>query len=365
MMIHLLNGIEAYMREKMSKLIGLLFATALITGIMMACGSNAPAANEASDSESTAKADSLITVGFSQLGAESDWRSANTESMLETFTEENGYQLLYKNGQQKQANQITAVRTFIQQEVDYIVLAPATEDDWESVLSEARDAHIPVIIVDRRVNASDKNLYSCWVGSDFELEAKKVTAWIDAYTKRKGIKPEDLHIVNIQGTIGSTAQIGRTRGLANAARDHGWDLMAEVSGDFTETKGREVMEALLNRFDNINVVYCENDNEAIGAIKALEDAGYKVGSDIMAGEIMVVSFDGVNETARSYAREGKICCIAECNPLHGPRVEALIKALENGEQPEKFNYVDEKIYSSIPDVESVTVGEETYIIELP
>ena len=219
--------------------------------------------------------------------------------------------------------------------------------------------------MDRRVNAADKNLYSCWVGSDFELEGKKMAAWIKAFTENKGIAAEDLHIVNIQGSIGSTAQIGRTRGLANAARENGWDLMAEVSGDFTETKGREVMGALLKRFSDINIVYCENDNEAIGAIDAIESAGKKAGSDIENGEIMVVSFDGVNEKALSYAREGKISCIAECNPLHGPRVEALIKTLEAGDTPDKFNYVDEKIYSSITEVKSITVDGKNYEIEAP
>ena len=217
--------------KRFFKLIPLLL---LIPAILAGCGSSIPSEN-AEEILETPKADDLVTVGFSQLGAESDWRSANTESMLGTFTEENGYDLVYKNGQQKQANQITAIRMFIQQEVDYIVLAPATEDGWDSVLSEARDANIPVIIVDRRVNAADKNLYSCWVGSDFELEGKKMAAWIKAFTENKGIAAEDLHIVNIQGSIGSTAQIGRTRGLANAARENGWDLMAEVSGDFTDT----------------------------------------------------------------------------------------------------------------------------------
>ncbi len=344
--------------KRFYRIIGLLILTlTVITG----CGGTAPKEQEIN--EEIPKADEYITVGFSQLGAESDWRSANTESMLSAFTEEEGYNLIYKNGQQKQANQITAIRTFIQQEGDYIVLAPATESGWETVLEEAREAEIPVILVDRRVNASDKNLYSCWVGSDFELEGQKMAAWIKAYTEGQGIAPEDLHIVNIQGSIGSTAQIGRTRGLANAARENGWDLCTEISGDFTETKGREVMAALLNRFDNINVVYCENDNMAIGAIDAIESAGGKVGSNIKRGEVMVVSFDGVNETALEYARNGKISCIAECNPLHGPRVRALIEALESGNHPEKFNYVDEKLFSSVKSVTEIQVGDVSYHVE--
>ena len=353
------------MNKMLKKLAGMLLLSTIVIGCGKSVVTGDMADSNVNTEENDTKADSLITVGFSQLGAESDWRSANTESMLGAFTQENGYDLVYKNGQQKQANQITAIRMFIQQEVDYIVLAPATEDGWDSVLSEARDANIPVIIVDRRVNAADKNLYSCWVGSDFELEGKKMAAWIKAFTENKGIAAEDLHIVNIQGSIGSTAQIGRTRGLANAARENGWDLMAEVSGDFTETKGREVMGALLKRFSDINIVYCENDNEAIGAIDAIESAGKKAGSDIENGEIMVVSFDGVNEKALSYAREGKISCIAECNPLHGPRVEALIKTLEAGNTPDKFNYVDEKIYSSITEVKSITVDGKNYEVEAP
>ena len=237
------------------------------------------------------------------------------------------------------------------------------ETGWDSVLYEAKEAGIPVIIVDRRVDVVDKNLYSCWVGSDFELEGKKVTAWLKAFTEKKGISPEDVHIVNIQGTIGSTAQIGRSRGLANAARENGWDILDEVSGDFTETRGREVMASFLRKYDNVNVVYCENDNEAIGAIEAIENAGRKVGTNITGGEIMVVSFDGVNQEAINYAKEGKIACIAECNPHHGPRVASLIEALNSGKTPDKFNYVSEKLYSSFDDVEYVTVDGISYLID--
>ena len=343
------------------KKIATLLTLLLLLPALAGCGSS----TIKEENTEEAPHENLITVGFSQLGAESDWRNTNTSSMLEAFTKENGYDLIYKNGQQKQANQITAVRMFIQQGVDYIVLAPATEAGWESVLAEARDADIPVILVDRRVDVADKSLYSCWVGSDFELEAKKMTEWLKNFTEVRNIGPEELHIVNIQGTSGSTAQIGRTRGLANACRENGWDLITEVDGDFTENKGREVMAAMLKGYDNINVVYCENDNMAIGAIDALESAGKKVGPNIKNGEIMVVSFDGVNELSREYCREGKISCIAECNPLHGPRVRALIEALERGETPDTFNYVDEKIYSSLNTVKSVTVDGITYDVEEP
>lgn len=266
--------------------------------------------------------------------------------MRAAFTEENGYKLVFDNGQQKQANQIKTIRTFIQQEVDYIVLAPVTETGWDTVLQEAKDAKIPVIIVDRMVDVEDSGLFTCWVGSNFELEGKKAAEWLRQYTEAKGLAPEDVHIVNIQGTIGASAQIGRSKGLTEAANSYGWDLMAEAPGDFTQAKGREVMEAFLEQYDNINVVYRENDNETFGAIEAIESAGRKAGSDIARGEIMVISFDGVDEDAIRYLTEGKITCIVECNPLHGPRVQALIETLEAGGQPEKLSYVDGEIFSA-------------------
>lgn len=304
--------------------------------------------------------DKNIVVGFSQLGAESDWRSANTESMKSTFTTENGYKLIFEDGQQKQSNQIMAIRTFIQQEVDYIVLAPVTETGWDTVLQEAKDAGIPVIIVDRMVDVSNDNLFTCWVGSDFGLEGEKAAEWINQYAAAKEIPSQDIYIVNIQGTIGASAQIGRTNGLAKAAKENGWNLLAEVPGDFTQAKGREVMESFLKQYDNINVVYCENDNEAFGAIEAIEAAGKKVGSNIAEGEIMVVSFDGVNKNAMGYIREDKISCIAECNPLHGPRVQAIIELLEEGKTPEKFSYVDEEMYVHDNTVTSVMIDSREY-----
>lgn len=333
----------------------------LICILVISCGKSAVEETPQTEVETPSE---YITVGFSQLGAESDWRSANTESMQTTFTVENGYKLILEDGQQKQANQITAIRTFIQQEVDYIVLAPVTETGWDTVLQEAKDADIPVIIVDRMVDVSDEDLFTCWVGSDFRLEGKKAAEWLNQYAKAEDIPPEDIHVVNIQGTIGSSAQIGRSRGLSDAAREYGWDLMAEVAGDFTQAKGKEVMEMLLRRYDNINVVYCENDNEACGAIEAIEAAGKRVGSDIKNGEIMVISFDGVKKEAMNYVLEDKISFIAECNPLHGPRVKAIIELLEAGTTFDKFSYVDEQIFSASEIVEEIVVDGEVYPVTI-
>ena len=299
-----------------------------------------------------AAADDAITVGFSQVGAESDWRTANTESMKSTFSEENGYELIFDDAQQKQENQLTAIRNFIQQEVDYILLAPVTETGWDTVLQEAKDADIPVIIVDRMVDVSDDSLYTTWIGTDSLLEGRKAAEWLNAYTTAKGIDAKDVNIVDIQGTIGSTAQIGRSKGLEEGVDNYGWNLLAQQSGEFTQAKGQEVMESMLKQYDNINVVYCENDNEAFGAIDAIEAAGKTVGSDIANGEIMVISFDTTN-AGLTDTLAGKITCDVECNPLHGPRAEELIKALEAGEEVEKLNYVDEEIFATDDTVDKV------------
>jgi len=341
------------------KLLTALVAACMVMG-MVGCSTNGGGGKEAS-SNSTGS----ITVGFSQVGAESDWRTANSSSMKETFSEANGYELIFDDAQQKQENQIAAIRNFIQQEVDYIVLAPVTETGWDTVLQEAKDAAIPVIIVDRMVNVSDDSLFTAWVGSNFELEGKKAAAWLDEYLKAVGRDSEDIGIVDIQGTIGASAQIGRTAGLEAAVDSHSnWTLLAAETGEFTQAKGQEVMESMLKQYDDdIDVVYCENDNEAFGAVDAIEAAGKTVGPD---GDILVMSFDSTN-AGLTDVLNGKIICNTECNPLHGPRVEEIIKKLEAGETPDKLQYVDEEIFAGVDSVKSITVdGTEssvTYVTE--
>lgn len=322
------------------------------------------ASTDATDSDAAADTDSgdEITVGFSQVGAESDWRTANSQSMKDTFSEENGYKLIFDDAQQKQENQITAIRNFIQQEVDYIVLAPVTETGWDTVLQEAKDAGIPVIIVDRMVDVSDDSLYTAWVGSNFELEGVKACAWLDSYLTATGNDGMDVNIVDIQGTIGASAQIGRTAGLNAAVEAHdNWTLLEAQTGEFTQAKGQEVMESFLKSYDNINVVYCENDNEAFGAIDAIEAAGYTVGPDIANGQIMVMSFDSTNAGLNDVL-SGKITCDTECNPLHGPRVQSIIETLESGGTPDKQAYVDEEIFAADDKVTSINADGSDYAV---
>ena len=333
------------------RVVSMLLCVAMTAAMVAGCGSSS--GDSSSDSGEDSGSSDVITVGFSQVGAVSDWRTANTESMQETFTEENGYELIFDDAQQKQENQITAIRNFIQQEVDYILLAPVTESGWDTVLQEAYDADIPVIIVDRMVDVSNDDLYTTWIGTDSLLEGRKAAEWLNAYATAKGWDASELNIAHIQGTMGSTAQIGRTQGLEEGVEKYGWNLVAQQCGEFTQAKGQEVMESMLKQYDNINVVYCENDNEAFGAIDAIEAAGKTVGTDIANGEILVISFDTTN-AGLTDTLAGKIVCDVECNPLHGPRAEELIKALEAGEEVEKLNYVDEEIFAYDDTVASVT-----------
>ena len=329
-----------------------------------AAGDDAEGADDAAGDDAEGAddaADGMLTIGFSQVGAESDWRTANSASMKETFSEANGYNLIFDDAQQKQENQIAAIRNFIQQEVDYIVLAPVTETGWDTVLQEAYDAGIPVVIVDRMVNISNDDLYTAWVGSNFQLEGEKACAWLDAYAQATGKGDEQLNIIDIQGTIGASAQIGRTAGLEAAIEAHdNWTLLEAQSGEFTQAKGQEVMESLLKQYDDIDVVYCENDNEAFGAIDAIEQAGKTVGKEI-GKDILVMSFDSTN-AGLTDVLSGKIICNTECNPLHGPRVEEIIKKLEAGEEVEKQQFVDEEIFAGTEDVPSIKVADEEYAV---
>jgi ABC-type sugar transport system substrate-binding protein len=336
--------------------LAVLLCAAMTAALAVGCGGSKGSDSSDKSSDSSSSSDDVITVGFSQVGAESDWRTANSQSMKDTFSKENGYDLIFDDAQQKQENQITAIRNFIQQEVDYILLAPVTETGWDTVLQEAKDADIPVIIVDRMVDVSDDSLYTTWIGTDALCEGRKAAEWLNGFAEAKGIAASDIHIADIQGTIGSTAQIGRTKGLEEGVDKYGWDLVAQQTGEFTQAKGQEVMESMLKQYDNINVVYCENDNEAFGAIEAIKAAGKTVGPD---GDILVMSFDttkqGITDTL-----SGDIIVNTECNPLHGPRVEQIIKQLQAGETPEKQAYVEEGIYAHGSDVASVSIDGTDY-----
>lgn len=276
-------------------------------------------------------------VGFSQLGAESDWRVANTASMMEALSEEQGFELLYDNARQKQENQLLAVRNFIVQDVDIIVIAPAEETGWDAVLQEAKDAGIPVIIVDREVAVEDKELYLTAIGSDFLTEGKRAVQWME-----QRFLDQPLRILHLQGSFGATSQLMRSKAIEDAVEaNEDWQFAAQLAGDYTESKAYEEVRAFLEAGGEFDVLYSENDNMTFGALRALDEAGITYGRD---GEVAVISFDSVRR-ALTACMEGKIDLCVECNPLHGPRVAELIHQYLAGQSIPKQIFVEEQVFT--------------------
>jgi len=278
----------------------------------------------------------LIIVGFAQCKAdESDWRIANTISMREALSETNGFRLILADANNDAAKQVADVQGFIDQEVDYIVIAAVNMDGWDTVLGNAKSAGIPVILVDRTINANPE-LYTCWIGPDFKLEGVKAVEWM---VKHFGSKP--VNVANLQGQLGSSAQVGRTEALMDGVAKHdNWTLVAQQTGNWSTDTAKEIMASWIQQYPNINCVYAENDNMADGAIQALQEAGIKVGKD---DGVAIISFDA-NRPYLQMTLEGLINCNVECNPLHGPKVAEVIKNHKAGMQPNKIELVEEEAF---------------------
>jgi galactofuranose transport system substrate-binding protein len=255
-------------------------------------------------------ADKKVVVGFSQIGAESGWRTANTESIKATAAER-GIELKFADAQQKQENQIKALRSFIAQNVDVIAFSPVVETGWEPVLREIKRAGIPVILTDRAVNVSDPSLYVTFIGSDFIEEGRRAAEWLAKASGGKAV------IAELVGTPGSAPAIDRKKGFEEVlAKFPGMKIVKSQSGDFTRAKGKEVMESFLKSPDakQLTALFAHNDDMALGAIQAMEEAGVRPGKDIM-----IVSIDGVRGAFEAMAA-GKLNCTVECNPLIGPQL---------------------------------------------
>ena len=284
----------------------------------------------------------LVVVGYSQIGSESVWRTANSASIQSALTKENGYFLIFNNARQKQENQIKAIRSFVSQRVDYIVFSPVTEDGWETVLQEAKEAGVPVILADRMVSVNDDSLYATWVGSNTREEGEKAGKWLEDYLRREGKSSREINIVVLQGTTGSSAQLGRTMGFDSIADKHkNWKILEQTSGDFTIAKGKEVMESMLKKYDKIDVVVSQNDDMTFGAMEAMDEKGITYGVD---GDVILISFDAVHDALQLVA-EGKINVDIECNPEQGEYISEIIQKIENGESLEKKYYVEEQVFT--------------------
>ena len=273
-----------------------------------------------------------IVVGFSQIGAESAWRVANTESIISEAKKYPNIELKFSDAQQKQENQIKAIRSFIAQGVDVIAFSPVVETGWTPVLKEAKRAGIPVILSDRAVDTDDDTLWVTFMGSDFVEEGRRAAKWlVENYAKLKGPgKSMDMvNIVELQGTVGSAPAIDRKVGFEEVLKKHSnFKVIKSQSGDFTRSKGKEVMEAFLKaEGKKIDVLYGHNDDMAIGAIQAIEEYGLKPGKDII-----IVSIDAVRGAFEAMI-EGKLNCTVECSPLLGPQLFEAVKRPGGRENP--------------------------------
>jgi simple sugar transport system substrate-binding protein len=275
-----------------------------------------------------------LTVGFSQIGAESAWRTAETKSIQDEAAKR-GVNLKFSDAQQKQENQIKAVSSFISQKVDAIILAPVVETGWEPVLKDAKRANIPVILVDRGVTVSDDSLYATLIASDFVEEGRMAGEWLAKKLNNKG------NIVELQGTVGAAPAIDRKKGFEEVIKKHpDLKIIKSQSGDFTRAGGKQVMEAFLKSPEgkSINAVYAHNDDMALGAIQAIEEAGRKPGTDVI-----VVSIDGVKGAFEAMVA-GKLNCTVECNPLLGPAAFDAVEKAVKGEQLPKKTIVKDQVF---------------------
>lgn len=275
-----------------------------------------------------------LIVGFSQIGAESAWRTANTRS-IQAEAARRGVDLRFSDAQGKQENQIRALRTFIQQRVDVIAFSPVVETGWQPVLEEAKRAGIPVVLTDRAVAVDDPSLYVCFIGSDFVEEGRNAARWLAQAAGGNAV------VAELEGTPGSAPAIDRKRGFAEElARHPGMRIARSQSGDFNTAKGKEVFEAFLRSPDgpSITALYAHNDDMALGAIQALEEAGKQPGRDVL-----IVSIDGVRAAFQAIL-DGKLNCTVECNPLLGPKLFELVERICRGEAVPKRVLTDEGVY---------------------
>ncbi|MDE7267496.1 MAG: ABC transporter substrate-binding protein [Lachnospiraceae bacterium] len=355
------------------KLVGVLMCVAMTATMLAGCGnSSAPAAAPAepaaapaeqpaaapaetqaapAQAEAPEASGDVVKVGFAQVGHESDWRAANTKNYQDTFSAANGYELSFVDCDNDHAVQIETVRGFIEQELDYICIAPIQSAGWDTVLQEAQDAGIPVLIVDRAVDA-DASLYTTALGCDMVAEGETAGNWLAEY-----LDGEDANILVIEGSVGASATLGRTEGFNNiVAQNSNWTVLDSQSGDFTQAGGQEVMESFIKSYSDFNVVVCQNDNEAYGAMDAMDAAGITYGVD---GDVIIISFDATHDGLQ-YTLDGKITCNVECNPLQAGFAEGVVKKLEAGEAVDAWTLVEDEAFVA-PGIDSdyaVTMSQE-------
>jgi simple sugar transport system substrate-binding protein len=297
--------------------------------LLAGCGSG-----QAPGGESGANGDGgQLTMGFSQVGAESGWRTANTKS-IQDAAKDAGVDLKFSDANGEQENQISAIRSFVQQGVDVIAFSPVVRTGWDAVLLEAQNAGIPVILTDRAVDTQEPGVYKTFLGADFVDEGRRAGDWV---VQQYASAPGPVNIVQLEGTTGADPAIDRNSGFADAiSANPNLRIIASQSGDFTRSGGKQVMEAFLKAHPQIDMVFSQNDDMGLGAMEAIEAAGKKPGQDIK-----IVTIDATHDGMQALA-DGKFNYIVECNPLLGPQLMDLAEKVVAGEQvPERVVTPDE------------------------
>ena len=290
-----------------------------------------------------------VVVGFSQLGAESSWRIANTASM-EKAASDFGYGLMMENANQKQEKQIDAIRSFIAYRVDVIVFSPIVETGWDNVLQEAKQAGIPVILMDRMIETQDDSLYTSYVGADFYAEGRRAGEYL--IRKADAMNAEHMNVAEICGTKDSTPMRDRQRGFMDViSKDPRFTVIDSVDGDFLRSKGEECAEQLLTQYgeDGIDVIYSHNDSMTLGVLDVLERRGIRPGKDIL-----LITVDGEKEAVDAL-KAGKINCVVQCTPNLGPAAMALVQSLTSGNTISKVTHPEESLFTDFDDLTDPSV----------
>ena len=287
-----------------------------------------------------------IILGFSQIGAESAWRKCNTSS-IKTAAMNAGVQLLFENAEQKQENQIKAIRSFIVYQVDVIAFVPIVADGWDNILTEAKNAGIPVLITDRKITTGDEDLYAGFIGTDSPQEGREGGYYLlkKFETHNTG---EPVRIIEISGTEGSSVAVGRAEGFREIIGDNPkFQIIHSESGDFLRSRGYEIMTRLLQELDDIDVLYSHNDGMTLGAIDAMKEVGIRPGKDIV-----IITIDA-RQAAIDALREGEVNCVIECNPKTGPAIIDLAQRLARGETIPRLQHVFEEVFTEYDDLSEI------------
>lgn len=332
-------------------IIGILLLVIIILSLNL-FSSNKESTDE--DGQAGGNTEKLI-LGFSQIGSESAWRTRNTRSIIEAAAE-NNIKILYDDAQQKQSNQLKAIRSFIVYQVDVIAFVPIVKDGWDNVLQEAKEAGIPVIVVDRQINA-DSSLYAGFLGENGYLEGKKAG---DFMVNKFKNSQKTVNILEISGTENSSMTLARSNGFRDAFSDNSFSsnpkfkIIYSESGDFLRSRGKEIMNYIID--DNnglfyknqpIDLIFSHNDSMTLGVLDSFAK------HQISTNDLVIISIDAEQQCIDALV-DGKVNCVVECNPNLGPTLMSLVKDIADGKEIPRETYMDENIFTESDDFSKYT-----------